>query len=588
MQLTPEQQSILAYNNDMKINAVAGSGKTTTLIQYAKTRPSNARILYLAFNKSVRLEAEKRFAAEGLYNVKVETAHSLAFKSVMRERKYELKSNGYSIYEIKEILQLKGIKDPNTIYILANHISRFVSYFCNSTARRVKEINYLDIILDEKAKKFVTNFYDRIFDGTRLFLAKMYKGEIPITHDFYLKQFQLANPTLPYHYLLFDEGQDASAVMLDVFLKQQGTKIIVGDTHQQIYGWRHAVNSLAQVDFPTFQLTNSFRFDPEIAVLAMKYLGWKKLFTDYKPMYITGKGTNNTTNSRATLARTNLGLLTKAIDLVFDQEEVDKLYFEGNINSYTYAEEGASIYDVLNLYLGQNRRIRNELLQSMNDFTDLEEYVEGTGDVEMKMLMEVVSKYKRKLPFLLKKLKDYHVEDGQKEQADMIFSTVHRCKGMEYDEVILKDDFMNEARLRKTLSEQGTKVDKARLIEEINLLYVAVTRTKNKLVIPNSLQPVGSKISWTTPPLKNKPIFDFSTHEPTRKKEDIFTINATDTYYEKLRKRKQQTTDFWTRTEEKKLRQLFTTGKSMQVIATYFDRTKSEVYRKLMAMKLVS
>ena len=88
----------------------------------------------------------------------------------------------------------------------------------------------------------------------------MNKGEIEITHDFYLKKFQLSNPVLYYDYILFDEGQDASPAMLDVFLKQQATKVIVGDTHQQIYGWRFAVNSLEQVDFTTYHLSTSFRF----------------------------------------------------------------------------------------------------------------------------------------------------------------------------------------------------------------------------------------------------------------------------------------------------------------------------------------
>ena len=36
MQLTQEQINIIQSIGDIKINAVAGSGKTTTLIEYAK------------------------------------------------------------------------------------------------------------------------------------------------------------------------------------------------------------------------------------------------------------------------------------------------------------------------------------------------------------------------------------------------------------------------------------------------------------------------------------------------------------------------------------------------------------------------
>ena len=61
MQLTTEQKSILQSTKNITINAVAGSGKTTTLIEFAKVLPPQSSILYLAFNKSVKLEAEKKF-----------------------------------------------------------------------------------------------------------------------------------------------------------------------------------------------------------------------------------------------------------------------------------------------------------------------------------------------------------------------------------------------------------------------------------------------------------------------------------------------------------------------------------------------
>ena len=74
MELTPEQEAIIQSSGNIKINAVAGSGKTTTVIEYAKSRPTDNKILYLAFNKSVRLDAVRKFANYGLHNVKVETA----------------------------------------------------------------------------------------------------------------------------------------------------------------------------------------------------------------------------------------------------------------------------------------------------------------------------------------------------------------------------------------------------------------------------------------------------------------------------------------------------------------------------------
>ena len=499
MKLTTEQQKIIAYRGDMKINAVAGSGKTTTLIEYAKQLPPQARILYLAFNKSVKTEAEQKFAKEGLGNVKVETAHSLAFRYIVQNGSgYELQARGYKAYEIKEILRINVHQDDNINYILATHVGRFVAYFCNSAARKVRHLNYVDVITDAKAKVFVKHYYDEILMQTRTFLFKMYKREIAITHDYYLKQFQLLSPKLPYQYLLFDEGQDASPAMLDVFLKQtQATKVIVGDTHQQIYSWRYAINSLAKVDFEALQLTKSFRFDGEVAHLATQFLDWKKMFAEHESVFIRGAGNHSDLNSRATLARTNLNLLSKAIELVFEKRQVRKLYFEGHINSYTYAEEGASIYDVLSLYNGKNELIRDKMLRTLPDFAALEEYVEKAEEPQMKMLMEIVSKYKNELPALLKGLKEYHLPTENKEEADMIFSTVHRCKGMEYDEVSLEDDFVTPDKIRKILEEnKDEKPDVTKLNEEVNLLYVAVTRSRNILHIPAIYQTSKSRVYW--------------------------------------------------------------------------------------------
>lgn len=91
--LTDEQQEIIDFPLNMKVNAVAGSGKSTTLIEYAAARPG-ARILYLGFNRSVRLEAQTRFARHGLTGVDIHTAHSLAYRYVMRSGRYKLSQTG--------------------------------------------------------------------------------------------------------------------------------------------------------------------------------------------------------------------------------------------------------------------------------------------------------------------------------------------------------------------------------------------------------------------------------------------------------------------------------------------------------------
>jgi F-box protein 18 (helicase) len=61
----------------MKITAFAGTGKSTTLIRYAQTRP-NLRFLYVAYDKQIVAEAKTQFPS----NVTLATTHALAREAV--------------------------------------------------------------------------------------------------------------------------------------------------------------------------------------------------------------------------------------------------------------------------------------------------------------------------------------------------------------------------------------------------------------------------------------------------------------------------------------------------------------------------
>ncbi|ULQ55991.1 UvrD-helicase domain-containing protein [Flavihumibacter rivuli] len=591
--LTDEQKAIISSTGNIKINAVAGSGKTTTIIQYAASRPKGSRILYLAFNKSVRLEAQKRFSELGLSNVQVETAHSLAFRHIVKGKGYTVCQKDYKTYEIAEMLGLQGNGEKHGEYILANHISKFIAYFCNSSAERVQDLNYLDLVTEEKARIFVTNFYSQIEQGTRLLLGKMYNKEIEITHDFYLKMFQLSKPRLPFDYILFDEGQDASPAMLDVFLKQEATKVMVGDTHQQIYSWRHAVNSLGKVDFPNYSLTTSFRFSPSIARLSAEILSWKRHLGEVEPVVITGKGKPARVKTKATIARTNLGLLLKAILYIKEHKDAKRLYFEGNLNSYTYADDGASLYDVLNLHNDNHDRIRDKLIRSMTNLEELDDYIEKTDDVQLGMMVEIVREFGDSIPSLLQSLKNAHVSDEEKEKSEMIFSTVHRAKGMEYDDVELAEDFISEAKLERLMEgvEEDALLDMAKLNEEINLLYVAVTRTKGLLRIPESLLPINFPNSADIQVIKAKkqdPLREALGsvgRVPVRNKSNqiIPAMPPPDKTYTVLEKRRMHKNAYerWTTELDTELKDMYYKGVQLAKLAEHFGRNKGAILSRL-------
>lgn len=592
MELTSEQLEIINSVGDIKINAVAGSGKTSTIIEYAKSRPKGSKILYLAFNKSVKLEAERKFGDLGLKNVKIETAHSLAYKHVVFKYGYTIRVQGYKTQEIAQLLGLQANGEKHAEFIVANHINKFITYFCNSDKAKVSDLNYRDVVFDKAAKTFVNTFYDYIQEQVRLLLAKMDKREIDVSHDFYLKKFQLSNPVLDFDYILFDEGQDASPAILEVFLRQPATKIIVGDKHQQIYSWRYAVNSLDQINFPTYHLTTSFRFNQEVADLAKEVLSRKNLIKAIEPVAIKGVGGNKVTKSKAVLARSNLGLLLKAIEYVSEKKRLKHIYFEGNINSYTYADDGTSLYDVLNLYLGKHHLIRDSLIKGMKDLDELEDYIKKTEDVQLGMMVEIVEKYGDQIPILIKEIKEKHVDDVDKHKAEMIFSTVHRSKGMEYDSVELVNDFLDEARLTRYLKEtEDDEINPTRLNEEINLLYVAVTRTSNKLMIPDTLVPESFVSTDQITIYKAKDDRDEEEDQkltikikPAPKKNQpqlpkSYSVNE-------VRKQHKGAYSTWTKEQDDKLKEWFLKGVSLNKMAEYLGRTKGAIGSRIKKLNL--
>jgi len=491
MKLTDEQKHIIETEGDIKINAVAGSGKTTTITHYAKARPAGKRILYLAFNKSVKTEATLRFEKLGMQNVRVLTAHALAYSYIVPKYGYKIGESPRPS-DLINMLNIRAGKSFKDMLAVAYHSLALSAIFCNSSTRKVRDINYLAHIGQDEQYEFVEQHYEKIIGYARAFLAKMDAGEIDITHDFYLKKFQLESPSLPYEYILFDEGQDASAAMLDVFLKQRGTKVIVGDSHQQIYSWRHAVNSMEMAEFPTLHLTQSFRFPQKIADIAISALKYKKLIDRHSPVVIQGRGKGKGTGVPATIARTNLMLLISAIENVIEKRLMKNIYFEGGMHSYLRNEEGGSIYDVYNLYNEDKSRIKDELIKGMKDIDELEEYAQLTGDYLLSSLVEVVKKYQDDLPGYLKSLRGKCLPDENRHKAEMIYTTVHKSKGLEYPKVTLVRDFINEKKIRNQFEDaevEKVPPDYDAINEEINILYVGITRAMNEVVIPREIHP---------------------------------------------------------------------------------------------------
>ncbi|MCP4117567.1 MAG: ATP-dependent helicase [Desulfobacteraceae bacterium] len=463
-QLTSEQKKIIACDlrpgEILKIKAFAGTGKTTTLVEYAKARP-RMRFLYIAFNKSVQLEAAQKFPP----NVTARTSHALGF----REKGYKYKERlvpGFRANQVMEALNLSSYEDAR--FAMDTLYNYLVSADPKVTRRHIPA----------KAMAFYDNRMPDLVDLANRLGRLMCDGSdetIGMLHDGYLKLYQLSNPVLHYDCILLDEAQDINPVTSAIVFSQAGTApappgrnrppaaiILVGDGNQQIYSFRGARDTLNHLQASHTQyLTQSFRFDNNIARVAnmvlRKFKGEKRKIVgtpvrrEQKPKWNPGRYT--------IIARTNAGVFDRAVQL-FPKH---KIGFVGGVSGYRLT----LLKDVYHLFNGASDKVKDPYIRSFDDFTALRSYARAVEDLELMSLCAMVEKYTSRIPSLVDRITDRAVAI---EDAGIILTTAHKSKGLEWANVLLMDDFHPLVEKGEIINPSGVEPD------EFNLIYVAMTR----------------------------------------------------------------------------------------------------------------
>ncbi|XP_019947758.2 F-box DNA helicase 1 isoform X1 [Paralichthys olivaceus] len=505
--LTCEQQNILSHNiqgdHVVKIIAFAGTGKTTTLVKYAEQRP-HIRFLYVAFNKSVACEAERRFPK----NVDCKTIHSLAFNDVgQMYRNHQKLTFNLKPFTISSVLP-KGRGGFTKAKVVTTTLNTFMaSADPTITTSHVPDTHKKTVIsIDEKL--LVVHDAQKIWNKMKDLNEKRDQAYY-MTHDGYLKlwQLQFPKPRLSdqYDVLLIDEAQDCTPAIMDVLLSQQCGKILVGDPHQQIYTFRGAVNALHVVDHThIYYLTQSFRFGAEIAYVGATILKVCKRVqkilvggnqkggvcdqTAVEVLETVRTGRSPYPGKTAILSRCNYGVFITAVSLT-DVNPHCRIHFIGNV-------ENIGLNRILDIW-----RLMEEPDQEPKFFTDglircfakknrssfyaLKKYIEQTEDLELGAKVNIVEKYRSRIPQLVKRLDTCFEKDFHK--ADFIVGTVHKAKGLEFDTVMISDDFAKVPASAHNLRYNHNFKFSNIPDDEWNLLYVAVTRAKTTLIITKSV-----------------------------------------------------------------------------------------------------
>ncbi len=467
MQTTQEQNTIIACDLEpgqiLKVMAFAGTGKTTTLVEYARQRP-HLKFLYIAFNKSVQMEAAAKFPS----NVTARTSHALAFRSKGHPHRDRLVP-GFRANQVMEALGIKQMEDARFAMETLN------SYLVSDHAKVAqRHIPGHARAFYRKNGRSMPDLVELANQLGRL-MCKGGDETIGMLHDGYLKLFQLSRPILPYDCILLDEAQDINPVTAALVLSQAdaglrhrpASIIMVGDNHQQIYSFRGARDTLETLEADqTLYLTQSFRFDNNVARVANMVLDEYK--GEKRPIRGTPvKGREKPKwdkDHHTVIARTNAALFDKAVGLYRKQA----IAFTGGVGGYRMDILG----DVFYLYNRERDRIRDAYIKGFDTFGDLRSYARTVEDMELLSVCAVVEKYTASIPKHIKGIREKAVEP---DRASVTLTTAHKAKGLEWDNVLLMDDFT------PLMQDDGPKTSKGTDPDEYNLIYVAMTRARINL-----------------------------------------------------------------------------------------------------------
>ncbi len=483
MNYTQEQLEIIGSDLQpgqcLKVIAYAGTGKTSTLAGYAQAR--RLRSLYVAFNKSVEQAAKSKFPTQ----TDCRTIHSLAYQAV--GKKYADRSQYGISSSISPFSISAGLKIPlRTSFIIA----RALENWFNSADPIIEQVHLPTIEAEDKAELTEEELKSLLVTNARLVWEKMLASApyFGMTHSGYLKIFQLQKPDLGAPLILMDEAQDTNPCTWDL-IKQQlsnGSRVIlVGDPYQQIYSWRAAIDAMNLVECKTLYLTKSFRFGEALAEAA------NVLLENFFPVTKALVGNENIdTRLLCTLAggrytvvaRTNAYIFEHAAELATKSTKI--ALAAGKFDEYL-----ADLLDIYAILCGQPDRVANPKLKKFKNFDLLYQYAKYM-DPELQVKAEIVGEHDSGIPRMIEMIKRNLVPAPE---ADVMLSTCHKAKGMEWGTVLVPHDYTKlfDGRLLPAGSKLKPPLDKdghpIRFIDkdEINLIYVAITRSINNLILDN-------------------------------------------------------------------------------------------------------
>lgn len=481
-------ENIVHGTSNMVINAVAGSGKSTTIVNALKLIPEDIKVLFIAFNKDI-VETLKQKVGEK-DNVHITTYHSLGYSIILEKLKNKpvLDEYKYRTY-IRTTSDNLTLNEPNL-----RGFSELVTY--NRNVEKLVDYGRFNLCQSVKEMKCIAEKYNiGLIDNECEFAVEVLKWgkehlETIDYTDMVWIPYELDFKTMKhkYNWIFVDEAQDSSPVQQELFKKcfKRGARFCaVGDSSQCINAWAGADveafnNFLKMPNTKEYELPISYRcpikvideakkFVPNIQAKDGAVVGEIKYDVDpYSPK--TGD---------MVLCRNTYPLIKLYMD-----------FLRINKKSYIRGKDiGDSLIETINTYKGVDLMLNKSLMNHglfRNLYTELfkrvDRLVEQTNmDTEEAYLsapimdfydtivsLETLSDNLVYTDDLINKIKTIFNDGGE----GVCLSTIHKAKGLEADNVYI---------LAKSLMPSIYAHQEWEIISEKNLEYVAITRAKKTL-----------------------------------------------------------------------------------------------------------
>jgi len=460
------------------MKSIAGAGKTTQLKKSLELYRGK-KVLVIMFNKS--LEEEAKELEKVFSGLSATTYHGFAHRAITSQigdfEPVEKYLPGHFMERFEFISSFSSAKKIIKLLTDFCHSKKTLPQFVGWAVRNKKYRGILGGISAEKIRQL------------KVVWPALCREKF-LNHDAYSKLFQLQKPFLQYDVIMVDEFQDFSESMVDVVELQDSHAeiILAGDFNQRIYEWRGACGWFNLKFDDVMELHKSWRCPQKVLDIANPYTRFLSDVNMTSMKESEGQTTiyRDEVNAIENLPMEDVTILTRTNTYAFAMaEKMSELGFSIQMNSVVDVRGIEEHWKWLNGY--QVDGYLNEWYGE--DINDLKSYYWESSQEEKVQELNCALEIEN-----LPKLFQSFATEDQDSRPVANFSTVYRSKGLGFNNVFIASDFTSPYEIPER---SNVLTD-----EDLKLIYVAITRSKEKLYI-------NDKYVSKTPVLEVNPEFNY-------------------------------------------------------------------------------